>query len=522
MLLKRTSVLATVFVLVFFSTRIPRLQNDEINPDAVNWHYRSEQFVVGLKHNLLEKTYQHYHPGVTLMWITGIPIELYKQITGINVYTHENFLTFHFVAKLSLVVVQAVLSVLVLFYLAKIIGFAKAFLTIFIFSMEPFVLGNSRLFHMDLIFTLFTFLGLITSFLYIDTRKIIYTVLTGAFISLAFLTRSIGIGQLLFVLGFGGLALLIQIKNFKSVWQYISLVLIVFIGFTFLLFPALWKNPVYVMSDIFSEAQRIGLEDGHNQIFFGKKTQNPGILFYPIVLLLKISPFVLIGLAGYLFKIINILRKKEENNIKLVGATKKIGFVTFLLVYYLGYFSVMIYSSKKLDRYMLTVFPLLAYLSGYGYYYMYGFFTRARKLKFYIALSTLTFIVFVVVPLVKVFPYYFVYTSPLFGSAQNANKIVGQKPFGMGIPDLLNFIDTRYGPDVNLGFIDTKPMRAIYPNSKVFDIRVDGASNYDLLILGINEEIPDDILDSAYTFNKTYSYYINGLEYWRVYEKASK
>src|SRR3989344_6213753 len=100
MLLKRTSVLATVFVLVFFSTRIPRLQNDEINPDAVNWHYRSEQFVVGLKHNLLEKTYQHYHPGVTLMWITGIPIELYKQITGINVYTHENFLNFHFVAKL--------------------------------------------------------------------------------------------------------------------------------------------------------------------------------------------------------------------------------------------------------------------------------------------------------------------------------------------------------------------------------------------------------------------------------------
>jgi hypothetical protein len=71
-----------------------------------------------------------------------------------------------------------------------------------------------------------------------------------------------------------------------------------------------------------------------------------------------------------------------------------------------------------------------------------------------------------------------------------------------------------------LGFIDTKPIDAIYPNSKVFDIRVVGPGSYDYIVLGINESIPEKVTnDKRFTFEKDISIYINDLEYWRIYAK---
>ena len=112
---KKTITLVLLFCLVFLVSRLPKLGADAINPDAVNWHYRSEQFVVGIKNQIWEKTYQHYHPGVTLMWVTGIPIEIFKQLSGVEVYNQFSFYTFHFIAKYSLVVTQMFLSLLIIF-----------------------------------------------------------------------------------------------------------------------------------------------------------------------------------------------------------------------------------------------------------------------------------------------------------------------------------------------------------------------------------------------------------------------
>ena len=65
-------------------------------------------------------------------------------------------------------------------------------------------------------------------------------------------------------------------------------------------------------------------------------------------------------------------------------------------------------------------------------------------------------------------------------------------------------------------------MKAIYSNSKVADIRVNGVSDYELLVLGINEEIPEKVLESGTRFRKDSSLYVNGLEYWRIYVKEDK
>jgi hypothetical protein len=177
--------------------------------------------------------------------------------------------------------------------------------------------------------------------------------------------------------------------------------------------------------------------------------------------------------------------------------------------------------SKKIDRYMIPVFPILCYLAVVGYLEIWKVLKGFKKL--FVFLIVLVFGVFVVMPDFTFFPYLFTYTSPLFGSAENANRIIAQKPFGIGIFKLRDEIVTRYQGYPKLGFIDVKPIDAIYPNSKVFDIRVYGPGDYDYIVLGINETFPDSISkDRRFIFEKDFSIYINGLEYWRIYAKKTK
>ena len=504
-----------LFVVIFVVTRYPRLNNDIINPDGVNWHYRTQQFVNGLKYFQFEKTYQHYHPGVTLMWVTGIPIELTKVITGEKIYNNTNFELFDFVAKGSLVFVQLLLSLLAIYLLAKITDFKKSLIIVSLFTLEPFFVGNSRLYHLDVLLTLFVFISLLLFHIYVNDLKLFknptfdkYTgVLVGLFLTLSFLTKSIGIGAFVYVVVY--LLFSYFINKDKNILKKLPSIILSFVGFTFLFFPALWVNPVFYITEIFSEGERVGIRKGHEQIVFGETTTDAGPIFYLLVLLIKLSPFILIGFLSSLVPFYKNI-KKDFWNLK-----NKLKSINWLLgIFYLGYLLVMLFPTKKIDRYMIVLYPLIAYFAYYGYEYL-----LQKYAKFVKPLLVILFVLFIIYPLFSVFPYYFTYYSPLFINAQNAHTILAQKPFGVGIHDLKDLVVKNYG-EVKLGFIDTKPMESIYPASKVFDIRTISTNKYDFIILGPNEEMPEEVLDSKVTFVKDKSLYINGLEYWRIYAKG--
>lgn len=527
----KEKILLILFTLSFFGTRIPGLDRDVINPDAVNWHYRSEQFVVGLKHRQFEKTYQHYHPGVTLMWATGIPIELFKQISGEEIYNHINFEYFHLTAKLSLIGIQLILTFLILYLLFKEYSYLFSFAAVSMFTFEPFFIGNSRLYHMDILFTLLIFVALLFGFKFYKKPTIQNSVLCGFFTSLVLLTRSLGILLIGFVIVSIFFRILFCEKPKKKV--YIKLLLLFLLTGclgTFILFPALWVKPVYYIKEIISEGERVGIRKGHDQILFGKEVTDGGVMFYPLVLLIKMSPLIWGGLliytAGTLINIKKILTELFKTS--FVKRIKDINPDTFLAVFYISFFIAMVLPSKKLDRYMLVLFPFLAILSLQGYLM---FFSAVKKLKNHkqiiSGIITLLVLCFWVKPLVNIFPYYFTYTSPFVVNAQTANNIIGQKSFGVGVFELKNHILANYSNLTeeskypNIGMIDTKPLKAIYPNSKVFDIRVNGVSDYDILVLTVNEEFPGEIINSKAEFVKDSSIYINGLEYWKIYVKRS-
>src|SRR3989344_9498102 len=188
-----------IFLVVFYLTRFPGLYNDSVNPDSVNWHTRSEQFVNGLKYFQFEKTYQHYQPGVTLMWIIGPTVELIKQFyPGHEVYSVQTFPTFHFVSRVVLIHVQLVLTLLIFWLLKKLADWKIAFLSVALFTFEPFFVGNSRELHMDVLLTLLMFPGLLFSFWSLREFSWKRSILAGFFLGLSFLTKSIGVGGFLF------------------------------------------------------------------------------------------------------------------------------------------------------------------------------------------------------------------------------------------------------------------------------------------------------------------------------------
>ena len=491
-----------LFVGLFLLTRLPYLAFDEINPDGVNWHFRSEQFIVGLKTHDWAKTYQHYHPGVTLMWIMGVPIELVKHLSPTYaVYNQYTFETFNYVAKFALVFVQLILSFTMLHLLSRVLGLRKAYFATLLFTFEPFFVGNSRLLHMDVLLTQFLFIGLILAYLQLEKFNVVQGMFAGFFLALAFLTKSIGILGLLFALGVGGVVVFTKYK-WKKTAIYIVSIAVSFILTIFIVFPAMWVKPVWVINEIFSEGERIGIRNGHGQVILGEYTRNAGPAFYPLVLAMKASPLLLLGLGLFVLTLKNNSHKR---------------FILFLTLFYVGYLVLMSYPSKKIDRYMIPMYPFLAVLSVLGYFKIYDRLANIKQKTFFVSSKVVLVSAFIIYPLLKFYPYYFLYTSSVFGSSSEANKILAQKPFGIGIHDLKQLIFTKYGAYPRVGFIDTKPMRTIYMNSRIFDIRVNGTSDYDLLVLGVNEDFPEKV--DADKFTKDTSMYINGLEYWRIYVK---
>jgi len=524
-------VLAVIgFTTFFLLTRLPRLGTDIINPDGVNWHYRSEQFIVGLKTKQFEKTYQHYHPGVTLMWIAGVSIELLRQISPLDrVYTHYNFEIFHFIAKYSLVFVQLFLSIITIYLLTKVLGFKKAFLTVCLFSFEPFFLGNSRLLHLDVLLSLFLFNGLLLGYLGMlelslgavgkPFRHLVYNLGVGSFLALGFLTKSVGILGLVYVVGCMAIRPFVQsLRKRQGSWQYtllhLGFVVIAFGFVLFIVFPALWKAPVAPLLDIFDEAERVGVRKGHGQIVLGEYTRDAGIIFYPLVLLMKLSPFTVVGVLVGVWGVWQYAR--ASRGLEKLQRHRGISLLGYLSFFYLGYLALMTFPTKKIDRYMLPMFPYLCLVAVFGYEVLLVRYRRSVVLTVVLAMF-----LFLFYPAAKLFPYYFTYTSPVFGNATYAHKIIAQKPFGVGVHDLKEYILSTYGYYPALGFYDVKPMRAIYKNSRIFDIRESGTSNYDLLILGPNEEMPEKVLKSDAVFVLQDSIYINGLEYWKIYGKEN-
>lgn len=471
-----------IFVLSVL-VRLPNLGYDSINPDAVNWHYRCQQFANGIKYFQFEKTYPHYHPGVTLCHIMFFPTEVYKQLTG-KIYNTETYLEFNFINSLALVLVLSFLISII----SYLIGYPHGIYFAIFLNLEPFFFGNSKFIHLDILTSLLLFTAVISykNFLTHLSKK--FLILSSLFLSLAFLTKSVSI---VFIPVFVIALFLLKKDYIKNIVIFLSTTVL----FIFLLFPALWVAPIKTLTTIFKEADRVGVRTGHSQIILGNEVsdeEDPGSMFYGLVLIQKFSPLYLIGLILIVIYIFSGFKKKLELD----------NFYFVLIFAYLMYILVILISNKKLDRYLLILVPPVIYYISTLFDYI-----RLRYLITPLALLNLVSIGYF-------HPNQFLYFSPVLINFENSNYLISQKSFGMGINDLKNHIINNYGK-VNLGFYDIKPMEAIYQNSLVWNIRETSPSKIDLVILSSNEKLPDKFSDFVFVEE----FKVSGVPLYAIYKK---
>lgn len=449
-----------IFILLFFSLvyLIPRvigLGFDVINIDYPLWDNRASNFYIYLKTFNFVETYRTNHPGVTLMWLAGGAMEifsrLYEHSFGIAPVINE-FSIFPWRSlfiKLILVFSIFILYLLAVFLIDKLFNKKIALLFFLLISLEPFVIAHDRIFHLEGLLTALIFVSILLSMYFWKTKKLRFLICSAFFASFAFLTKITGIFSFIFFF----LTTLVMAKMFSSKKSFKKVILslllftVFFVMFVVIFFPAMWIQPLYTLQrmilGIFSFS-----ETGHSQYFLGNWTDNPGILFYPIVFLFKSSPFLILWLFILLcFSLWHkgILKRTDKIS---TSNLKEIILLILFIVFYLIEISLF---SKKVPRYILPIYPPLILLVSISIIWAYK--KSKAIVKKYIMLFFSLAIFSSIVIICNTYPNFLAYTNPLVGGMKTADYYIGNKHFGFGLKEIAEYMNEKpYVEEIKLIF----------------------------------------------------------------------
>ena len=382
---------------LFLLALLPRLLslNAFITWDEPMWAYRSIRFLAALLRGDLADTFLVGHPGVITMicgavgiavrrfllghgaadfdWLSGLPALDPRDVAALR-----RLATFLPAAKLPMAVLNAA-CVAGIYLLARRLFDAKvAFVAALLLALDPFHLALSRVLHLDAPAANFMILSLLSLLLHLRRRSRPYLILSGALAGPAFLSKSYS----LFLVPFTGLLLAAaylkqkrfreapplggaQSKSKSSVplaregavalsfafWCLVA-------GLAFCaLWPAMWADPAGTVRGVLDTALGYAATPYETSKFFlGKAVDDPGPLFYPVVLAFRTTPLVWLGLLAAILHEFTNLRIYEPRRFE----------ITALLACACLFAAFMSLGAKKFDRYMLPAVVALDVVAAVG------------------------------------------------------------------------------------------------------------------------------------------------------------
>jgi 4-amino-4-deoxy-L-arabinose transferase-like glycosyltransferase len=351
-----------------------------INLDEFKWLHRGLGFWANLLRGNLGGTYFQHHPGVPTMWVNGagmmglcllrdrLPTYLELGTTTmlgcVETLLNHPFMPLeaYVICRLLQGVITAVCSVY-LWHLARHLwGNAIALIGSVLLILEPFFLGYQRLVITDAMQSMFLAIALLTLLHYLHHRKLRQLVASGLWMGLAIATKTptvmvlpgIAAWMVLTERGLLGFPTLGSRQRWRDglIWSGVILTTIVVI------WPALWVAPVSTLSELVRDLTQ---EINRGYFFFlGEITDSPGILFYPLTLLFRSSPVVIVGVAWAGMALViprwrqQFLHRRDIWAIALAVLSILVGLSL---------------SSNKIDRYILPTLPLLSFLAAMGWWH---------------------------------------------------------------------------------------------------------------------------------------------------------
>ncbi len=409
-----------------------------VTPDEPAWVERSIRFADALASRDLAAIPSTGHPGVTTMWLGAAGVAVRRWLSPAESTAHLNWIRQlawlapengeafrHLIPFLPwgrvVVALVSILGLVVLFpLLTRLFDRRTACLAVILLAFDPFLIGHSGLLHTDALLAIFSLLALVAALNGLrEPQRAAWWGLSGLFVALAILTKTPALILSPFILS------LLIVRHLQSTIRdsqplihrapraihHGALFILSSLLFFFVLYPALWSGPVATLRKLFSFAGH-HVQMAQRPIFFaGRMTYDPGLIFYPTVFLFRVSPFVLIGLAGALIAW------------RRLSFDRRFVFLA-LLVFAVLFGAGMSLGAKKHDRYLLSAFPPLTLAGVLGLRALLD--RYARRLA---SQSDLLIVLFQVLIALLFAAYPLSYFNPLLGGPAVAARVL---PTGWG------------------------------------------------------------------------------------------
>jgi hypothetical protein len=438
-----SAVLGLIF-LAALGTRLIGLYG-AVTEDEDQWIWRAGTFATGLDAHEWRRTYLTGHPGVTVMWLTTLSLGIERTMTfdhpvgGPDVTVIPGFLPALDQARVPFAVIQAGLVVLAAALVGRLLGPSMALVSGLLMTAEPFWAGVGPVVGMDGLLTGCLTVSLLAMLLAAGfgngpapglRGRIGWAALSGLAFGLAFLSKTT---VLLAGPVFPVVALVAAWQARRESrgsrlldrWWAVPLVLLGVCGVVSALvvwavWPAAWEAPIMTLQRAYSFAAQLGSEPhGPGNFLLGQPSEDPGPLFYPVALLVRIGPGTTIGLM-LLF---------------LFGAPAGVRRAAWALVGYAALFLVLLtLAAKKVDRYLLPILPTLGILAAIGWLELAAHLpemarTVSRRWGGEVILVALLAFALQIWPLVQAGRYPLAGYNPLVGGVRGAEKAI---PVGWG------------------------------------------------------------------------------------------
>ncbi len=376
---------ALAMLLLFLAAWLPRVLALDVfvTVDERKWLTRSANFYQAITHGDLAATFQREHPGVTVMWagtlgfLTEYPayvaeaprhfgwdrehLETWLEATG-----GPDALDLLAAGRWWVALGVALAVTLGYLPLRRLLGEGPAFFGTLYVAWSPFYVALSRQLHPDGLSARLIFLALLLllAWLY-GAQERRYLLAGGVVMGLAWLSKTPAI----FLVPIGAALIGLRVWETrkqpvgrlplrKGGWSYVlwgAVAVAVFVG----LWPAMWLDPLGTL-------QKMALEMGvyverHTNVnyFWGRPTDDPGPLFYPVAWLFRTTPLTVVGLAAAAWA-----RRGRRWPLERGGAGgPTLALLLFALLFALG----MSLGAKKFDRYILPSFLALDVVAVVGW-----------------------------------------------------------------------------------------------------------------------------------------------------------
>jgi hypothetical protein len=466
-------VLAGLIFLLAFVPRALDLAVFITADEAKSWTGRAILFLQALLRRDFAATFDSPAPGITTVWLgaIGLVADYLAHGTGGGLAHFLETLPFDPIEPGLLpwlrlpVVLATALSIAGVYLLARrLFGVETALLGAGLLALDPFYLALSRILGHDSLVATFMTLSTLALLAYLQTvgqspkDDLRLAALSGALAGLAFLSKY----PSLFLGPFAAIAILAAFwRRNRAAWRAAlrgtALALLVW-GIAaglifFLLWPAMWADPLYPPQRIIGDALRAsGEAHQKGSFFFGQPMDDPGPLFYPVNGLFRVTPVELLGLALALAALPVALRSPGER--RASGAS----WAGLLLLYALLFGALITFGGKKQDRYLLPILLPLALLGAYGWMAALRWLAE-RWREWALPVGGLLVVCAQALFSLPHHPYYFTYYNPLVGGgpAAAATVLVG---WGEGLDQAARYLN---------GLPDARDVRAVSWYSSTFE-----------------------------------------------------